>query len=293
MFGRRAQSFGSHGEVGEPRSPVVTGSLKGAGDALLAGRQLAGLDARDCHVGKDGQFTWDFRDVALTSAFQCIVRASDQQVYAHEALLRARDRDGRPVSPVVLFERASALEDGRLLDRAVRLLHVGNFYRQLGANARLFLNVHGRHIEARDVAHGEFFAAALADQGLSASAITIEVLESSIEDNTALEAAIRSYKAFGFRVAIDDFGARHSNFDRVWQLDPDYVKLDRSLVVAAASNSRARIVLPKIVEILHDLGARVVCEGIEDEQHAKIARESGADFLQGYLFGRPAAAVVV
>ena len=295
MFRRRAQSFGPHGETADQACPDGAGSpvgvLEGAADPLLVGRQLAGVDAKDCHVGADGQFTWDFRDVALTSAFQGIVSASDRRVYAHEALLRVRGRDGRSVSPVVLFERMNAREDGRLLDRAVRLLHVSNFYRQLGAGSRLFLNVHGRHIEVRDLAHGEFFAAVLAEQGLSAGAITIEVLESSIEDNAALEAAIKSYKAFGFRVAIDDFGARHSNFDRVWQLDPDYVKLDRSLVVAAASNGRARIVLPKIVEILHDLGARVVCEGIEDEEHAKIAIESGADFLQGYLLGRPAALV--
>lgn len=233
----------------------------------------------------------DFAGFTLSSAFQPILDARDRTVYSHEALLRARDAAGQAVSPVAVFDRVADSEDGRRLDRAARLIHVGNFYRQAGAGSRLFLNVHGRHIETRDVAHGEFFAAALAEQGLSAGAITIEILESSIDDFDALGAAVASYKTFGFRVAIDDFGARHSNFDRVWRLDPDYVKIDRSLVIAAATDPRARIVLPKIIEIVHDLGARVVCEGIEHEVHERVVLDSGTDFLQGYLYGRPSAVI--
>jgi EAL domain-containing protein (putative c-di-GMP-specific phosphodiesterase class I) len=50
-------------------------------------------------------------------------------------------------------------------------------------------------------------------------------------------------------------------------------------------------VLPKIVDILHDLDALVVCEGIEQGEQERIAIDSGADFLQGYLYGRPSAAL--
>lgn len=232
-----------------------------------------------------------FGGLSLSSAFQPILDAVSQTVYSHEALLRAHDASGQPVSPVAVFGRIADADEGRRLDRAARLIHVANFYRQAAAGSRLFLNVHGRHIETRDVAHGEFFASALAEQGLRPEAITIEILESSIEDFDALGAAVASYKTFGFRVAIDDFGARHSNFDRVWRLDPDYVKIDRSLVLAAVTDRRARIVLPKIIEIVHDLGARVVCEGIENDAHERVAVDSGSDFLQGYRYGRPSATV--
>jgi EAL domain-containing protein (putative c-di-GMP-specific phosphodiesterase class I) len=254
-------------------------------------RQLARLALGPCRAGPENLLSCAFAGLTLSSVFQPILDARDRTVYSHEALLRASDGAGQAVSPVALFERVAGTEDGRRLDRAARLIHVGNFYRQQSVGSRLFLNVDGKHIEQRDVAYGEFFAAALAGQGLSASAITIEILESSIDDFDALGAAVESYKTFGFRVAIDDFGARHSNFDRVWRLNPDYVKIDRSLVIEAVTNVRARVVLPKIIEIVHDLGARVVCEGIEQQVHEQVATDSGADFLQGYLYGRPSAVV--
>jgi EAL domain-containing protein (putative c-di-GMP-specific phosphodiesterase class I) len=260
-------------------------------DAAFLDHQLDKLDLGPCKLGPDGLMVCDFLHFSLGSAFQPIVSAADRVPHSHEALLRGRLAAGSPVSPVELFECAWEAGEERRLDRAARLIHVANFYAQMGADARLFLNVHGQHIEKRDVAHGEFFAAALAGQGLKAEAVTIEILESSIDDFDALVAAVNSYKAFGFRVAIDDFGARHSNFDRVWRLNPDYVKIDRSLVVAAATNPRARIVLPKIIEIVHDLGAQVVCEGIEDAEQESVVVASGADFLQGYLYGRPQAVI--
>lgn len=277
------------GAPGPSRAAGAEGRAIDYPDADFLNGQLARLDLGPCRPGEDGLVSCDFLGFRLSSVFQPILSARDRRIYSHEALLRAWDAAGEPISPVALFERISGAEDGRKLDRAARLIHVSNFYRKLGAGSRLFLNVHGRHIETRDVAYGEFFATALAGQGLSANAITIEILESSIEDFDALGSAVESYKTFGFRVAIDDFGARYSNFDRVWRLNPDYVKIDRSLVVAAASNARARVVLPKIIEIVHDLGARVVCEGIEDEVHERVAVDSGADFLQGYLYGRPSA----
>jgi EAL domain-containing protein (putative c-di-GMP-specific phosphodiesterase class I) len=296
MSGISTRRSGAPLPVGATRPLPHAGAENGSGgpallDAAFLNRQLVRLDLPASRVDDDGQLACDFLGFTLSSAFQSILSARDGSVHSHEALLRARDAAGQPVSPIALFERISGPEDGRRLDRAARLVHVGNFYRQTGAGSRLFLNVHGRHIETCDAAHGEFFAAALAEQSLGAEGITIEILESSIEDFEALGAAVESYKAFGFRVAIDDFGTRHSNFDRVWRLDPDYVKIDRSLVLAAATDRRARIVLPKIIEIVHDLGALVVCEGIEDDVHARVAVDSGADFLQGYLFGRPAAVI--
>jgi EAL domain-containing protein (putative c-di-GMP-specific phosphodiesterase class I) len=272
-------------------SSEQTGRAASRHDTAFLDGQLQRLDLGPCSVGRENLLSCGFLGLSLSSAFQPILDARDRKIYAHEALLRGHDAADQGVAPVDIFKRVSSAEEGRRLDRAARLIHVGNFYRQQSARSRLFLNVHGQHIEKRDVAHGEFFAAALAGQGLSASAITIEILESSIEDFDALGSAVESYKTFGFRVAIDDFGARHSNFDRVWRLNPDYVKIDRTLVIEAATNARARLVLPKIIEIVHDLGARVVCEGIESDVHERVVIDSGADFLQGFLYGRPSAVV--
>jgi EAL domain-containing protein (putative c-di-GMP-specific phosphodiesterase class I) len=65
------------------------------------------------------------------------------------------------------------------------------------------------------------------------------------------------------------------------------VKLDRTLILQAMSNPMARRILPKVIDIIHELGAVVVCEGIETEDQFKLARESGADLLQGFLLAVP------
>ena len=117
--------------------------------------------------------------------------------------------------------------------------------------------------------------------------MVLEILESRINDLGRLMEAIASYQGRGFRIAIDDFGCQHSNFDRLWHLTPDFVKLDRSFMVQSMVNSRARLVLPKVLEIICDLGVQSVCEGIETaEQHA-LAVDSGADLLQVFFYAHP------
>jgi EAL domain-containing protein (putative c-di-GMP-specific phosphodiesterase class I) len=81
--------------------------------------------------------------------------------------------------------------------------------------------------------------------------VVLEIVESLVADSTHLIEALESYQKLGYRIAIDDFGSRESNFDRLWNLSPDIVKLDRSLVVQSVVNTRARRVLPKLVEIIH------------------------------------------
>ena len=90
----------------------------------------------------------------------------------------------------------------------------------------------------------------------------------------------------GFLVAVDDFGAGHSNLDRLLTLRPDIVKLDRSLIHAHQPDLRESV-MPKLVSLLHEAGMLVVAEGIETEEDLLLAARSGVDFVQGFLFGQP------
>lgn len=91
----------------------------------------------------------------------------------------------------------------------------------------------------------------------------------------------------GCLIAIDDFGAGHSNFERIWNLRPDIVKLDRSILLKAIKSNHTQKMLTSIVQILHQSGCLVVIEGIETEDQALIAIDSNADFVQGFYFSRP------
>jgi EAL domain-containing protein (putative c-di-GMP-specific phosphodiesterase class I) len=65
--------------------------------------------------------------------------------------------------------------------------------------------------------------------------------------------------------------------------------LDRSLIVQSMINPRAKVIFPKLVEIIHDLGAQTVCEGIETSEQHRLALSSGVDLVQGFFYARPQA----
>jgi EAL domain-containing protein (putative c-di-GMP-specific phosphodiesterase class I) len=231
----------------------------------------------------------------LRSVFQPILGrvGGDLQPLAYEALLRVYDQQERPLTIEQFFGRASSADEVVYLDRLCRVIHSLNFHSQGLDDCLLFLNVHGRHLLGiASGKHGTTFETLLGYCGLRPSQVVLEIIESDIDDLSLLQTAIAAYKRKGFRIAIDDFGARHSNFDRLWQLTPDLVKLDRELLTQSVVNPRARTVFPKLIEIIHDLGAQVVCEGIETQEQHDIAQAAGADLVQGFFYGRPAALVV-
>lgn len=231
-----------------------------------------------------------FGDFQLRTAFQPLHDAAGKKVpSAFEALLRVSDTQGRSISPVEAFKIPQTNDEIVYFDRLCRTTHVLNFITQSTNGAsRLFLNVDGRHLcSIRSGRHGEAFETLLHYAGLSPRRIVLEVLESSIDDFGLLQDAVKAYQLRGFGVALDDFGANHSNFDRLWRLSPNIVKLDRNMILEATHNSRARRIMPKLVDILHDLGTGVISEGIETHAHWQIATEAKVDMIQGYLFSRP------
>lgn len=239
------------------------------------------------HLQLDDEGAWGrFRGLRLSSVFQPLLDAAALTPLAHEALLRVNDVAGNPLSPASAFSLPKSSDEAVYFDRLCRIVHALNFIRQ-AAPGDLFLNVSGGHLLGVNSGHGEIFERLLRMCGLKPQQIILEVLEARVDDIARLNEAVAAYRERGYRVAIDDFGAEHSNFDRLWRLTPDIVKLDRSLILQGINNQRARRILPKIVDIIHELGALVVCEGIETPEQHKLAIDAGADLVQGYLYARP------
>ncbi len=258
-------------------------------------RRSPGIEGYFC--GHDGVgLHWDgagsafarFKGLTLRSVFQPILDSHTQRPVAFEALLRATDADGSPLAPPDAFARPQG-GDIVTFDRLCRTVHALNFARQALAGDILFLNVDARHLLSVGGGHGATFEALLAQCGLTPDRVVLEILESGIDDLGHLAVAVEAYQRRGYRIALDDFGCRHSNFDRLWHLTPDIVKLDRSLIDQATHNRRARLILPRLVELIHSLGAQVVCEGVETAEQHRLAADAGADLVQGYHYARPAA----
>ncbi|SAL57456.1 EAL domain-containing protein [Caballeronia telluris] len=230
-----------------------------------------------------------FDGIALASYLQPIFSLPHQRAVGYEALLRGIAPSAPPIEPFDLFGKAIVEGSVALLDRTSHATHLASAATRLPAATWLFLNINPSTFT--DAAYAAELAALARACGLAPERIVIEVLESGGTELARIAQATHAFRSQGFLVAVDDFGAGHSNIDRLLTLRPDIVKLDRSLVRTQAAHLRDAL-LPKLVGLLHESGMFVVAEGIETEQDLLLAARSNVDFVQGYLFGRPAPELV-
>ncbi len=242
---------------------------------------LSRLERRDdCFVGH-------FSGYLLESVFQPIFSLFHCRTGGAEALVRGIAPDGRRVSAMEVLALPGQNGGERVfLDRLLRALHLANLSLRRKEKQWLFLNL-DPYAAVAGREYGSFFEEILSHFSVLPSQVVVEILESGIDDEKSLSEAGAYYRQIGCLLAVDDFGAGHSNFDRIWSFKPDLVKVDRSMIQGAAENKRIRRLLPGIVSLLRESGALVVLEGVETETEARVVFETEADFVQGFYFARP------
>ena len=129
---------------------------------------------------------------------------------------------------------------------------------------------------------------ALHASGLPADCLRLEITEQTmlVDLETCVE-HITQLRALGVEVAVDDFGVGYSNLSQLLNLPIDQVKLDRSLLQDVESNPKTQALVKGIIHLAHDLGFRVVCEGVETREASQELISLGCDLLQGFLFAKP------
>ena len=99
---------------------------------------------------------------------------------------------------------------------------------------------------------------------------------------------IKNMRKRGVHTSIDDFGTGYSSLNLLTDLDVDTVKLDKSYSIRLDNNEeKTKILIRNIVNMVHDLGFKVIAEGVETEEQAEFLREIGCSTVQGYLYDRP------
>jgi EAL domain-containing protein (putative c-di-GMP-specific phosphodiesterase class I) len=235
---------------------------------------------------EQGFITADYDNLSLSSAFQPIFSIAHRRPVGYEALLRARDSEGNTLSPLEVMKRPGNSREHLELDRICRLLHAHNFARAGVPEDWLFINLNSQCLVTERPDAG-FMHDLMTQTGIPARKIVIEILESEIDDRDYLKQLIQHFRQLGCLIAIDDFGAGHSNFDRIWELSPDIVKIDRNLIKEAGRSVKVERILAGIVSLLHEAGSLVVEEGVETEEEARVAISSNTDMVQGFYFARP------
>jgi EAL domain-containing protein (putative c-di-GMP-specific phosphodiesterase class I) len=217
----------------------------------------------------------------LWLAFQPVI-ADGGRVTGFEALMRSRE-PGLP-TPEAILTAAERL--GRLteLGRAVRGA-AARAFAAAPAGTLLFLNVHAHDLSDEALLDGDDPVAGMAHR------VVLELNERSSLDAIAardLPARITALRRRGFRLALDDLGAGQAGLTGFAVLEPDFVKLDLSLVRDLHRSPVKQAVVESITRLCHELSIRVVAEGIEVQPECDCLRSLCCDFYQGHLFARPA-----
>jgi EAL domain-containing protein (putative c-di-GMP-specific phosphodiesterase class I) len=123
-----------------------------------------------------------------------------------------------------------------------------------------------------------------------AARVVFEITERAsldhVDDARAVTARLRG---MGYRIAIDDLGAGYSGLSSFAQLEPDFVKLDMSLVRDIDKSPVRQKLVQKMTALCKDMGTTIIAEGIETDGERDVVVSLGCRFLQGYRFARPGA----
>jgi len=117
--------------------------------------------------------------------------------------------------------------------------------------------------------------------------LTFEITEGAVLSAGLALATLNRLHELGVGLSVDDFGTGYSSLSRLRQLPIDEVKIDKSFVLAMSTDPGTNTIARSIIDLAHELGLRVVAEGVEDELTRTLLANMNCDFLQGYLVSRP------
>jgi EAL domain-containing protein (putative c-di-GMP-specific phosphodiesterase class I) len=215
----------------------------------------------------------------LWTAYQPIVDVRGRSLFGYEVLLRSLEQ-ALP-SPIAVLDAAERLDRLDDLGRKIRDLAAQGIA-NAAPDCAFFVNLH-----ARDLMDGTLRSP---DAPLSAVAnrVVLEITERvSLDGVSDLRATLAALRSMGFRIAIDDLGAGYAGLASFATLEPEFVKLDMSLIRGIDKSAVKDRLVRSMTALCKDLGMHVVAEGVETEGERDVLVDLGCDFLQGYLLGKP------
>ena len=216
-------------------------------------------------------------------AYQPIVHAKTGEPAMHEVLLRMRQQDGEILNASHLVPVAERLGLIRLIDDKVASLALETL--RTCPEASLTFNVSG--ITATDPRWFGQIVERIASFGHLNQRLVVEITETAaLQDLNQISRFIERLKDLGCRVAIDDFGAGYTSFRNLRDLNVDLVKLDGGFCVGLSQNRDNQFFVRTLLDLAHRANLETVAEWVETEEDANLLLSWGADYLQGYYFGR-------
>lgn len=219
--------------------------------------------------------------------YQPILGASSLQVAKVEALLRWSSPTYGNVSPaefIPLAESSGSIVGigGWVLRQVCSDMRD---FRSRGLELTAAVNISALQLMQPGLL--ELLLELLHEYDLPASSLELEITESVLVSGDSIFRSLQQLKCHGFRISLDDFGTGFSSLSYLRRFPVDVIKIDRSFVSEMSHAPQGDVLVKAIIELSHNLGLRVVSEGIEQEEQFDMLRALGSDELQGYYISRP------
>jgi diguanylate cyclase (GGDEF)-like protein/PAS domain S-box-containing protein len=279
-----------HGEEGETllrRVDLAMQAAKRAGESPVV--YSASCDPYDPHrLVVLGELRRAIESDQLVLHYQPKVDLKDETVLGAEALVRWRHPKQGLMAPdrfIGLAEQGGLIKalTGWVLDRAVRDCCA---WEQQGHTLSVAVNLSARNLQDAQLA--DHIVQLLASRGLPPARLELELTESAVlADPRRAAETLEHLDESGVALAIDDFGTGYASLAYLRKLPVSQLKIDRSFVMAMARNDEDSMIVRSTSDLGHNLGLKVVAEGVEDKPTWDMLGAFGCDAAQGYYMARP------
>jgi diguanylate cyclase (GGDEF)-like protein/PAS domain S-box-containing protein len=269
------------GLVSNADSAAYRAKEAGRGNVEIFDERLRRSAVARVRTEADLENALDRRELELV--FQPIVALGDGASVGREALLRWRRGGAAALAPV---EFISVAEESGLI------VPIGSWVIERACHAAVagpgWTSVNLSPRQVAEPGLPSTVARALESSGLPASALSLEVTETSLlEVSPSTTRNVTALKELGVRLVLDDFGTGYSSLQHLRDLPVDMVKIDRSFVANMEPGRPEAAIVGAVVFMCAALGMDVVAEGVEHEAQAELLRDMGCPLAQGFHFGRP------
>ncbi len=285
------------GVAAAPMHGADAGTLMQRADvALLAGAGTSGvasyhpvLDQQSLRRLQLGtELEQAMADGEISVVFQPIIDARTSDIVSVETLVRwAHPRYGAVAPDEFIYLAEQIGRIGPLTDHVLDLA-LARCRRWLDQDIALSVAV---NLSARCLTESDLVdrvQRALRRHAVPGELLTLELTEGSVVDDSVRSSSVLTdLHALGLRLSMDDFGTGYSSLSQLRHLPIDEVKIDKSFVLGMSTTQSESFIARSIIELAHNLGLRVVAEGVEDELTRNLLAEMGCDKLQGFLVSRP------
>jgi EAL domain-containing protein (putative c-di-GMP-specific phosphodiesterase class I)/GGDEF domain-containing protein len=209
-----------------------------------------------------------------------IVKADTEEIFGYEALARGVMRSLR--SPEVMFDVAAEADMVWELSRLCRSRALEGLDKHLEPHHVLFINVDPHDFS--DPAFNE-------NEVEYPERVVIEITErTAIKDYPKFRDRLKAFRERGLRFAVDDAGSGYAGLGSIANLEPDFIKLDISLINAIDTNFIKQKLVETMVRFANDHGSMVIAEGVERAEEFRTVKELGVHLVQGFYLHRPQSA---